>query len=436
MHTPHPWRETLHNEVHSRPQERLEAPLAITHIGWVGQEVSQAREHLNALLQRRHLPQVGPAANHLGVDLGPLRLRWERHTEFHTATFVKPLTERVQGFDKVALDDVPHDWLHALPGQWLIGMHVLVLAREQIEIHPDGMPALVRHHLADDSLVASQVMDGQAQIYTDFRLHADGFGRWLIVVDGMNPRRLGRAVQRAIEIETYRMMASLGLPAAHEVSATLASAERDLAEVAEAIRTARPADEPDLLRRLSEQAARVEGLYARTHSRFAATTAYWELVQRRISELREERLLGLQNLGEFMERRLLPGMQTCSAAARRLQALSERVSRASNLLRTRVEVAQQLSSQALLDAMNRRQEAQLLLQSAVEGLSVAAITYYGAGLVGYLAKGLKTADMLPVSPDVMVAASVPVIAVAVWWGVRKLHATVLASIHAGDAGRH
>ncbi|ACB34568.1 conserved hypothetical protein [Leptothrix cholodnii SP-6] len=430
MHTMHPWREALHNEVHARPHERLQAPLAITHIGWVGQEVSQAREHLNELLQRRHLPQAGEDASHLSVELGQLRLRWERHTEFHTATFVKPLTDVPQGFEKVALADVPHDWLHSLPGQWLIGMHVLVLQRADLATHEDGLPQLVRSSLSDESLVCSRVMDAQADIYTDFRLHADGFARWLVVVDGMSPRRLGRAVQRVIEIETYRMMALLGLPAAREVGATLASAERDLAEVAQAIRTVDQADEPDLLRRLSEQAAMVEGLYARTHSRFSATTAYWELVQRRITELREQRLLGLQTLGEFMERRLSPGMQTCSAAARRLQSLSERISRASNLLRTRVEVAQQRSSEALLDAMNRRQEAQLLLQGAVEGLSVAAITYYGAGLVGYMAKGMKAAD-LPVSPDMMVAAAVPFIALAVWWGVRKLHARILASVGHG-----
>jgi uncharacterized membrane-anchored protein len=423
----HPQREALHNEVHARPNERLRAPVAITHIGWVGQAVSQARDHLNELLERRHLPQVSEAASHLSVDLGPLRLRWERHTEFHTATFVKPLATLPDGFDKVALADVPHDWLHALPGQWLIGMHVLVLPREGLALHTDGVPLLVRHELADDSLVCSRVMDGQADIYTDFRLHADGFARWLVVVDRMSERRLGRAVQRAIEIETYRMMALLGLPAAREVGATLATAERDLAEVTLAIRTVEQADEPELLRRLSEQAAMVEGLYARTHSRFSATTAYWELVQRRIAELREERLQGLQTLGEFMDRRMSPGMQTCAAAARRLQALSERISRVSNLLRTRVEVDQQRSSQALLDAMNRRQEAQLLLQSAVEGLSVAAITYYGAGLVGYLAKGGKAAGW-PVAPDVVVAAAVPLIALAVWWGVRQLHARILASI--------
>jgi len=153
-------------------------------------------------------------------------------------------------------------------------------------------------------------------------------------------------------------------------------------------------------------------------------------VQRRIDELREERLHNLQTVREFMDRRLLPAMQTCAWAARRQQALSERISRVSNLLRTRVEIEQQQNSQALLDAMNRRQKAQLLLQSAVEGFSVAAVTYYGAGLVGYAAKGAKSAGW-NVSPDLAVALSIPLIALAVWFGVRRLHheARVAAQQH-------
>ncbi|GAO26681.1 hypothetical protein ALISP_6501 [Alicycliphilus sp. B1] len=39
--------------------------------------------------------------------------------------------------------------------------------------------------------------------------------------------------------------------------------------------------------------------------------------------------------------------------------------------------------------MNRRGDLQLKLQSTVEGLSVAAITYYIVGLVSYLAKGAQ-----------------------------------------------
>jgi uncharacterized membrane-anchored protein len=216
------------------------------------------------------------------------------------------------------------------------------------------------------------------------------------------------------------MMALLGLPVAREVGAALVGAERSLADVAERIRHAQPSEEPELLRRLTALAAEIEGLYARTHARFSASAAYFELVERRIEELREERVHNLQTLREFMDRRLHPARQTCAWAARRQQALSERVSRVSNLLRTRVEVEQQLASQALLDAMNRRQKAQLLLQSAVEGLSVAAVTYYGAGLVGYLAKGAQAAGVR-VQPELAVAVSIPLIAIAVWLGIRSLH---------------
>jgi uncharacterized membrane-anchored protein len=223
------------------------------------------------------------------------------------------------------------------------------------------------------------------------------------------------------------MMALLGLPMAREVGASLMHAERDLAEVAGQIRSAKRHEEPELLRQLTQLAGQVESLYARTHARFSASSAYFELVQRRIDELREQRVENLQTLGEFMDRRLAPAMQTCVWAARRQQALSERISRTSNLLRTRVEIEQQQSSQELLDAMNRRQKAQMLLQSAVEGLSVAAVTYYGAGLVGYVAKGAKAAGW-PVVPDVLVAVCIPVIALAVWMGIRRLHRRAHADV--------
>lgn len=417
MQSIHPQRDALHHEVHARPYERMNAPLLLSHVALVGGTGDAAREHLAALLRARQLAVPDTAASHLSTDLGGLRLRWERHGEFHTCTFWKQLAEVPAGFDHLPLDEVPRDWRQALPGEWLVGLHVLV----KPAITPrDQLPPLARQMLSEDSLVGARVMDGSAGIYTDFRLCGDGFARWVVTAGDMTPRRLGRLVQRLLEIETYRMMALLGLPVAREVGAALVGAERDLADVAEHIRSARPEDEPELLRRLTQLAAEVEGLYARTHARFSASSAYFELVQRRIDELREERVHNLQTVREFMDRRLLPAMQTCAWAARRQQALSERISRVSNLLRTRVEIEQQQSSQALLDAMNRRQKAQLMLQSAVEGLSVAAVTYYGAGLVGYLAKGAKTAG-LAVSPDIAVALAIPLIALAVWLGVRRLH---------------
>jgi len=423
--TPHPSRESLHNEVHARPYERMAAPLVLSHIALVGPEGDAARAHTVTLLRNRHLPLPGADSNHLSADLGGIHLRWEKHTEFHTCTFWKPLRDAPVSFDAPALADVPQEWLAAVPGQWLVGLHMVVLQHAELGEAPE-VRELVAASLQEDSLVGSRLMDGEAQVYTDFRLYADGYARIVLVHNAMNPRRLGRAVQRLLEVETYRMAALLGLPMAREVGGSLVHAERDLAQVAGQIRSAQRADEPELLRQLTQLAAEVESLYARTHARFSASAAYFELMQRRIAELREQRVDTLQTLGDFMDRRLMPAMQTCAWAARRQQALSERISRISNLLRTRVEIEQQQSSQDLLDAMNRRQKAQLLLQNAVEGLSVAAVTYYGAGLIGYLAKGGKAAG-LNLLPDVAVAISIPLIALAVWLGIRRLHRSARAA---------
>ncbi|MEO8104168.1 MAG: DUF3422 family protein, partial [Betaproteobacteria bacterium] len=66
----------------------------------------------------------------------------------------------------------------------------------------------------------------------------------------------------------------------------------------------------------------------------------------------------------------------------------------------------------LLASMDRRARMQLRLQQAVEGLSVAAIVYYVTGLIGYIAKGFKSRGV-PIDVDVVIAASIPVLAVLV-----------------------
>ena len=205
----------------------------------------------------------------------------------------------------------------------------------------------------------------------------------------------------------------------------LASAERELAELADAIRTANRHAEPALLDRLTRLAGQVESEYAATHSRFSASSAYFELVDRRIQDIAESRLAGMQTIGEFMHRRLTPARSTCEWAARRQEALSRRVSRISHLLRTRVEIEQQQSSQALLASMNQRADLQLKLQSTVEGLSVAAITYYIVGLVSYLAKGAQQVGW-PLSPETTAAIAIPAVGFTVWWSLRRLHHRVFS----------
>ncbi len=85
-----------------------------------------------------------------------------------------------------------------------------------------------------------------------------------------------------------------------------------------------------------------------------------------------------------------------------------------------MEIEQQVASQELLATMNTRQDVQLKLQSTVEGLSVAAITYYIVGLVAYMAKGAEKLGW-PVAPEMTAALAIPLVAFGVWWSLRRLH---------------
>ena len=427
----HPQRVLLHNEIHARPPEALTAPLAMLHLVMLTQaaEREASRVHVASLLRDHHMALPDAGTTHLRMDLGAFRLRWELHTEFVTWTFTVPAPSDFGGREPPsALQAVPHEWLAALPGQCLCSLNLWVLPTPAA-----GCGDTVRQVLREDTLVASTVAGGHAEVYTDFALHADGCSRMLVFTGGMTPRRRGRLVQRLLEIETYRMAALLGLPVAREASGELAFAERELAALAEAIRTASRDDEPALLDRLTRLAGQVESQYAATHARFSASRAYFELLDRRIQDIAESRLAGLQTIREFMDRRLTPARSTCEWVSRRQDALSQRVSRMSNLLRTRVEIEQQQSSQALLAAMNQRQDLQLQLQSTVEGLSVAAITYYIVGLVSYLAKGAQGLGW-PLSPETTAAWAIPLVAGSVWWSLRRLHRRMFR--HDAQGGAH
>ncbi len=415
----HPLRVALHNEVHARPPEPMVAPLAISHVVMACNAVERqaSRAHMAALLRDHHLPAPDGSTIHIRMDMGSYRIRWELHTEFVTYTFMCTIEDDASSErePQTALEVVPQDWLALLPGQALASLHLWALPS-----HSYDNTSVIKNLLNEESLVASTVADGYGEVHTDFAIHADGFSRMVLLVGSMTPRRLGRLVQRLLEIETYRMAALLGLPAAREAGNALVFAERELAELAEAIRSANRNDEPQLLDRLTKLAGQVESQYAATHSRFSASSAYFALVDDRIEEINESRLAGMQTIREFMDRRLTPARSTCEWATRRQDALSQRVSRISNLLRTRVEIEQQQSSQALLTTMNNRQDLQLKLQSTVEGLSVAAITYYTVGLISYMAKGAQKLGW-PISGEVTAAIAIPFVAFGVWWSLRRLH---------------
>jgi len=415
----HALRRALAGEVHARPFEVLAVPVRVSYLAVMhedGGDAAAERAHLAVLLTQHGAEAPGEGTTHFSRDLGALRLRFERHNEFSTYTFQRFDTFE-HPFAATALDLVAPDWLSGLPGKAISALH---LAVDQVERGPEQLAALFDGNL----VVGSLVVGGAAEIWTDFRLHADGFGRLLVRDRSLSCAQIGRLVQRLLEIETYRLLALLAFPVARQATAEITRIDRDIATIIATLAdpTIRQNDRT-LLDRLTGLAAEAERLDAATSFRLSAARAYYAIVIQRIAELREQRIPGVQTVAEFMDRRLAPAMKTCESASDRQAVLSGRVSRTGDLLRTRVDIALEEKNGDLLHSMNRRAKLQLRLQETVEGLSVVAISYYLLGLVGYAAKGLKAAG-LPIDTDIAALVSLPVILGAVALMVRRLRRAV------------
>jgi uncharacterized membrane-anchored protein len=414
----HPQRRELNNEVHARPPESLVAPADITLISMLSGATGRDADwqHLRRLFDRFDVRLPEAPLNHHSAKIGSLRLAFERHTEFVRYTFVAPADGR-RGFSDQPPPGLATDWLTSIGGELLVATRVKLVkggVADAVDIE-----AISKDYFAGNIILGAQLGGGVASAFTDFRIHPDGYGRLLVFDHGMQPRQAGRMVQRLLEVDTYRMMALLALPVARGLWPLIEGFEQDLASLSNEIAAEGTTGEAQILERLTALEASVHSQYAEHHYRFSASAAYYELVQRRIEELREVRIEGLQTFREFTERRLAPAMSTCRTAAGNLEGLSARISRTTQLLSTRVEIVRETQNRTLLEGMARRARQQLKLQQTVEGLSIVAISYYIVGLVAYVAKALKGAGVR-LDPDVVTGLSIPVALAVVAVGLQRL----------------
>jgi uncharacterized membrane-anchored protein len=417
----HEHRLPLANELHARPFPELRAPCRAVHLAFKKRHLAAERDpevdraHLRALLDRHGAQHPAPGADHWMGRLGRAELKWERHTEFVTYTLFLDGEGEVP-FDGAPLALLPRDWLDAAPGLVVAAslLHVAVAGPDVVQTLASGY----EDHFVRESFAVARILDGDALAGSDFRIHEDGMTRILVIAPpDLGPRRLGRTVQRLLEIETYKSVSMLTLPVARRVSVRLAEIDRELSALAQNI-AADSATARETLDALTSLSAEIERTSAESAFRFGAAQAYEAIVSERIEVMRETRLDGRQTMQEFMLRRYQPAMRTCRAAERRLAELSDRAARIANLLRTRVDVAMSAQNQSLLESMDRRAALQLRLQETVEGLSVVAISYYGVSLGAYLLAPVGHAAGLDKS--VLTAMLVIPMVLGVWSFMRRV----------------
>ncbi|MBW5433723.1 DUF3422 domain-containing protein [Bradyrhizobium canariense] len=412
----HKLRSAVLGELHARPFTPIAVSSRILHFAFDTSEGRAQTDRVNlAELCSKHgvtLPSLEERYHR--VQLGTTALRWEQHSEFTTYTWEIPSDVDVEPFSPRAESLAAVMGLVPQPGPLLVALDLHLLPEQQDRPAP-------RLLFDRASLAMAENSDGKAIYATDFQPDSCGFVRVLVIDRGLDRERAGALVQRVIEVETYRTFALLGLPEAHRLAPTVGLIEKRLAEVMDEMRGAKDiASNRQLLNELTEMAAEVEAGAAASGFRFGASRAYEEIVAQRLQTIGERKLSGFPTWSSFLARRMAPAMRTCITLDARQGNLSVKLSRAADLLRTRVDVELEQQNQELLQSMNARTRLQLRLQTTVEGLSVAAITYYVVGLFAYFVKAAHDSGRVSIEPNYMIAGFVPVATIMIWSIVRRI----------------
>lgn len=410
---PHPWRGLVLGEVHARPFHPLPTPRRVLHFAFLtnSEQAASDTAALAAYCAERGVSGPTIGVKHHRAVFADTVLRWEQHSEFTTYTW------ETNGRDQPPFEPPAAVLAHAMRGLPQPGPHVV-----SVDLHlvAEESGAQLDQVFDPGSLAVSSVDGGQALAATDFRVGADGFVRLLVINRGLSPARAGALVQRLLELETYRTLALFGLPEAARLAPSMRKAEEAVTGITRAMTQAQGLDpNRKLLDELTALAAEIEAETAASSYRFGASRAYDGIVQQRLMVIREEPFQDYITFSAFLLRRMGPAMRTCQMLQERQADLSQRIAHAANLLRTRVDVEIEQQNRDLLRSMNERTRLQLRLQQTVEGLSIAAISYYVIGLAGYLFKGAKDAGV-PLDPEIAVALAVPVALLCVSLVVRRI----------------
>ncbi len=421
-------RMALHNEIHTRPSATFKLPSLIVYVAVLNAGVSMSEEcvHLQQLPGHQDLDVEKMKGNFLQLQCQGYKVIWERHTEFTRYTVVQALPSHA-GWGSQLPELSSHvatgiDWLSRIPGKTITAIHLAMLNEGMDD---DDAFFKAKQWLGEGTVIGSKMgrtadNHSHSHLMTNLRIGSDGFERMLVLASPQtSENRSGRIAQRLLELETYRIMSLLSLPVAKKLGAKLAQTEIQLVEITKRLEKKIDSDEV-LLNDLAGLSAEVESITAENSYRFSAAVAYDGIVRERISEMREQPLSGIQTVGEFMQRRLAPAMATVNATSERLASLAQRLSRASALLRTRVDIATEAHNQELLEKLTKGQALQLRLQSTVEGLSIAAISYYVVSLILYLGKAMEGAGV-NINPEMLAGFSTPVVLFVSWQLIQRIH---------------
>ena len=400
----HAAHEQLIAETHARPSQAITGPAEIIHMALKCEDAT-ANRFFEALDSDKL--ETGP--RHRTGKLNGIRVKLEKHTEFLSCTFFQELGGKKSQDELLTIIECNFP-IEETQVYVLLKLSLVNSIREMLKILP-----------IEQRIYGGKMRDG-IDVRSTFIPDENGIISFGLYGKNLTSDELGRRIQRLMEMETYRTMSLLALPVARRVGEELYACEQELEKLTLSVgqKTTTPEDDEKLFHKLSKLSERSNILLTETRYRFAASRAYFTLFQQRIDSLEEVKVGDVQTMSGFLRSRLEPAIATIESTAKRQETLTDDLSRAIVLLRTRIELNLNKGNQALLKSMDKRHDQQLKIAQTVEGLSIVAITYYAVGLFSYLLKALAKQPWMPFSATLLTAISVPFILLTVWLMLKRI----------------
>lgn len=404
---------TCYEELHTRPFPQINGPVNISSIAFSHeksalneQNISEEIAHIAQLCQANLRQSPVSGCRHFYQAFDDFELRWERHHEFSSYTFLVRANNQ-HSFNSPAIHQVCKTWLGGITGKLISAVHI----EAKTAANSCENSQAIKPYFEFCRLMGSKLGQQKISLWSAMQLHQDNFNRILLVSDNIHQYENGRVIRALLELEAYRNLTLMALPVAQQVISQVNEIELELASLLQHKSIA--GHNEKYLAVLSAMTAKLAKITVNTQYRFDASIAYFQIVNSRLSELNEEKIDNIQTLSAFIKRRLLPAIRTINAAKQRLEDLVNRANRASDFLRTQIDMAIAQQNQALLTSMNQRSKMQLTMQRAVEGLSVIVATYYLLVLTRYILEAVNGVVSTILIPQV-IAYLVPIYLGLVW----------------------
>lgn len=330
----HPMYRELHGEMLMRSFPNVAGQVMVSHraIAFEPGEADAHRRAVAALTRRPEIEALPQAQGFQLLRMDDVELRIESHDDFTTFTIFAPQTGLP--FVESATDRLPEGLLDGIPGKILAAVEI---AGELVAAIDSGTAKTMEHVLEyfdQERLVGGWVMERVASVWSHFRPDERGATRFLVQIHRLTSGRYGRLLQRLVEIENHRMAALLGLSVARDAVSRLGKLEERHTNVLGRLAT----DRDDAASELLDLAVAAAKIRTTAGPRLRQTTTHAEILNTRVSELREEQVPGYQTLGEFFNRRLIPAWRECATALAEVDRFPARLAGTATLIQAQAPI--------------------------------------------------------------------------------------------------